>query len=306
MKRHLLIVAIAGTLGLYGQQDPQYNLYQFNQLLINPAYAGARDGLSLAASRRQQWLDFPGAPVTTVFSIHAPLMHKSLGVGMTLIKDEMGPRDMIGGYANVAYILRLGGSWRLAFGVNAGYNRFQFRFDKLQLQTAETSPDVFANLTPGALDMNSGIFLRSKDFFFGASATHINAPDVFSYQATGGTGKYVYKLNTHLFITVGKSFLINDNLLFSPSILAKNVKNITSADLNLNFFLYKKLWLGAFYRSDYGPGALFQYYITNRFRIAYSYDTGLQDARRLGGSHEIMIGFDFAGTKSKMINPRFL
>jgi hypothetical protein len=32
------------------QQDAQYNLYQFNPLIINPAFAGARDVLSVACS----------------------------------------------------------------------------------------------------------------------------------------------------------------------------------------------------------------------------------------------------------------
>jgi hypothetical protein len=66
------------------------------------------------------------------------------------------------------------------------------------------------------------------------------------------------------------------------------------------------LWLGVFVRGGYGPGALLQYYITNKFKVAYSFDTGSKDARRLGASHEVMIGFDFSGAKSKMVNPRFL
>jgi hypothetical protein len=41
---------------LHAQQDPQYSLYQFNQLIINPAYAGSRDNLSVVAANRQQWV----------------------------------------------------------------------------------------------------------------------------------------------------------------------------------------------------------------------------------------------------------
>ncbi|MCE3260909.1 MAG: hypothetical protein K0S12_2550, partial [Bacteroidetes bacterium] len=59
-------------------------------------------------------------------------------------------------------------------------------------------------------------------------------------------------------------------------------------------------------KGGYGSGFLFQYYVTDKFRIAYSYDTGLKDRRRLGPSHEIMLGFDFSGNKSKVISPRFL
>ena len=79
-----------------------------------------------------------------------------------------------------------------------------------------------------------------------------------------------------------------------------------SMDVNANFFLYKKMWFGAFYRYGYGPGGLISYYITNQFRVGLSYDTGLKNATRLGPSFEGMIGFDIAGSKSKIINPRFL
>jgi type IX secretion system PorP/SprF family membrane protein len=215
---------------------------------------------------------------------------------------------VLAAYGNVAYILRLNPKWKLSFGVNAGYNRFQFRFDKIDLETQETPAELSTlNLNNlSALDINSGLFLRSNDFFAGISATHLNSPTVFTYEEAGN-GKLNYNLNTHLFLTVGKSFELSEHVLFSPSVLVKNIKSQTHADLNLNFFLYKKLWLGAFFRTNYGPGALMQYYVTNRFKVAYSYDSGIVADSRLGGSHEIMIGYDFAGSKSnKMINPRFL
>jgi type IX secretion system PorP/SprF family membrane protein len=290
------------------QQDPQYSLYQFNQLIINPAYAGARDGVSVVAGRRQQWLSFPGAPETTCLSVHGPILNKNLGIGLTVVNDKMGPRNVIGAYGNVAYILRLGQKMKLSFGFNAGYNRFQFNFNELNFQATELPPELYQSLTPAALDINSGIYLRSGSFFFGVSATHLNSPDVFSYESvnTSRPGKFTYKLNTHLFVTCGKSFVLSDNLVFSPTVLVKTVGSVTTGDINLNFFLHRKIWLGAYYRYGFGPGALLQYYITNRVRVGYSYDTGLQDARRLGGSHELMIGVDFAGNRTKTINPRFL
>jgi hypothetical protein len=88
----------------------------------------------------------------------------------------------------------------------------------------------------------------------------------------------------------------------------KIVNSNYSPDFNLNFFIYKKLWLGVFFRNTYGPGGLIQYYLTDKLRVAYSYDSGINDARRLGGSHEVMIGFDLRkeSPKAKMISPRFL
>ena len=64
-KQILLLFSFVFALAAKAQQDPQYNLYQFNQMVINPAYAGARDGLSVVASVRNQWAGFKGAPTTS-------------------------------------------------------------------------------------------------------------------------------------------------------------------------------------------------------------------------------------------------
>lgn len=290
------------------QQDPQYSLYQFNQMIINPAYAGARDGFSAVALNRQQWLGFTGRPQTSCLSVHTPIMKKNLGVGVTVLNDMMGPRNVIGAYGNVAYILKLNNMYKLSFGLNAGYNRYQFNFNKIEFKTGETPPE-FSQLNSGALDVNGGLFLRSQAFFMGLSASHINNPKVYSYEQTiAGNKTFSYRLKTHLFFTVGNSFVLNKTLIFAPTILVKQVGGEMGLDVNANFFLYKKIWLGAFYRLDYGVGALMQYYITDKVRAGLTYDTGLGDAMRLGPSFEVMIGVDLATDKDKpkMINPRFL
>jgi type IX secretion system PorP/SprF family membrane protein len=146
-----ILIAIMGVLisfsGMKAQQDPQYSLYQFNQMIINPAYAGARDALAVVALRRDQWVSFPGAPKTTVLSVHAPILNKNIGVGFTVIRDEIGPRSTTGFYGNFAYILKLNQKFKLSFGINGGYNRYQFNFNEIEFQTAESSTELYQNLT---------------------------------------------------------------------------------------------------------------------------------------------------------------
>ncbi|MBA2613019.1 MAG: PorP/SprF family type IX secretion system membrane protein [Bacteroidetes bacterium] len=311
-KQLLLFLSFAFAFIAKAQQDPQYNLYQFNQMVINPAYAGARDGLSVVTSVRNQWAGFKGAPKTSCMSIHGPILNKNLGVGLTVISDAMGPRNMVGVYGNVAYILKLNTKWKLSFGINAGYNRFQFDFRDINFKVTENSSFNLQNQSYNALDINSGLYLRSNTFFVGISSSHLQNKTLYSYQfadTSGGktsTTSISYRLRTHTVFMIGKSFKINDHLIFAPTILTRRVGAHGNGDLNLNFFLYNKLWLGVFMKGGYGPGFLFQYYISNKLRVAYSYDTGMKDARRLGPSHEVMLGFDFSGTKAKMLNPRFL
>jgi type IX secretion system PorP/SprF family membrane protein len=302
----LYLALVFAGMGLKAQQDPQYNLYQFNQMVINPAYAGARNGLSATASIRKQWVDMPGAPLTTCFSAHTPIADKNLGLGVTILTDKIGPKNMFGFYGNAAYILKMSKEWKLSMGLSAGYNRYQFSADQITMVVTE-NPNVFSqDQVSNALDIGTGAYLRNNDFFFGVSATHLNSAKIAEYETTTSLGSINYKLKTHLFVTAGKSFKLSDNALFAPSVLLKFVTGQVNADLNFNFLLYKKLWLGAFYRSGFGPGFLIQTYVMDSWRIALSYDTGVQDARRLGGSYEATIGFDLGPKKVKIVNPRFL
>jgi type IX secretion system PorP/SprF family membrane protein len=303
MKKLIILFCIAGLgLASNAQQDPQYSLYQFNQMIINPAYAGARDGLAAVATNRQQWVGFSGAPKTTCLSVHAPILKKNIGVGGTLTNDIMGPRNVTSIYANFAYWLKITNQWKLSFGLNAGFNRYQFNFNKIDFQQTEAPSQLFQNQVNNTLDINGGLYLKSNTFFFGVSATHLNTPKVYTYDA----GNISYRLATHIFITAGNSFMINRDVIFAPTVMVKLVDGNVNLDLNANFFLYKKMWAGVFYRMGYGPGGLVQYYLNNRLRVGLAYDTGLQAARRLGPSFEAMIGFDVAANKAKMVNPRFL
>ena len=293
---------------IQAQQDPQYNLYQFNQMIINPAYAGARDAIAVIASHRNQWAGFDGAPKTSCLSAHSPFLNRKLGAGITIVSDKMGPRSLFGFYGNAAYILKISNRFKLSFGLNAGYNRFQFDFKELTYKTTEQSINFNQIQTYNKLDINTGFYLRSNTFFVGLSATHLAASDVYHFSTDTGNKSVSYRLRTHTFITIGNSFKINENFIFAPTAMLKSGGGSATGDLNLNFFLFKKLWLGVFGRGGYGPGFLLQYYITNSFRVAYSFDSGGGERRVFGSSHEVMIGYDFAGSKnkSKVVSPRFL
>lgn len=307
---YIIIICFVFAFYSKAQQDPQYNLYQFNPLIINPAYAGARDGLSVVANVRNQWVGFDGAPKTNVLSVHSPVLNKNVGAGLTIVNDKMGPRNLIGAYGNFAYILKLSNKWKLSMGLNAGYNRYQFNYSDINFKTMDNSNAGLNDVSKGTMDFNTGFYLRSNKFFLGLSITHLVRKEIFNITLNDTTnissGVLSYRLRPHSFLTMGKSFVLNKDVVFAPTIMFRSVKGTNNLDLNFNFFLYNKLWLGFFVRGPYGPGFLINYYATPKFKLGYSFDTGLKDARRLGPSHEVSIGFDFLGKKSKIISPRFL
>lgn len=315
MKKIIFSTLVFSCLNIFSQQDAQYSLYQFNQLVINPAYAGARDGIAAVIDARKQWVGFAGSPTTAAFSIHSAVLNKKLGVGINALSDQIGAKKVTGVYANVSYILKLNNKFKLSFGVRAGYSNYKFDFKNVSYkdQANETALTDLANTNRGTFDMDAGIYLKSNTFYVGVSATHLNNGVLYKnsfkmMNTAGNINDYTlnYSLMPHLFLTVGKTFVVSESFLISPSVMVKYSQYSPSVDVNLNFFLIKKLWLGAFYRSDYGVGALFQVYVTKQLRIGYSFDTGLGPRHVLGGSHELMLGFDFGQEKAKAVSPRFL
>ena len=101
------------------QQDPQYTQYMYNMNVVNPAYAGSRGTLSLGLLGRSQWTSVDGAPKSFTFDAHAPL-GKKVGVGLSVISDEIGPAKEQNIYADVSYTLATSDVGRLAFGLKGG------------------------------------------------------------------------------------------------------------------------------------------------------------------------------------------
>lgn len=316
MKRIIYLSIICFSVAkIIAQQDPQYSLYQFNQMSINPAYAGAREAIAIVMDMRKQWVSFPGAPTTIDLTVHSPILNNKVGVGLNILSDQIGARSVTGVYGNFAYIAKLNNRLKLSFGLRAGYLNYNYNYSKVSYKDGNVTSGIDNSKTnSGNLDLDAGLFLKSNSFFFGLSVTHLNSAifNISNYTSVSSTTSTPinyninYQLNPHQFIVLGKSFAVNENFLISPSLMFKSVSAKQTVDFNLNFFIKKRVWLGVYMRQDFGPGFLAQFYVNEKLRIGYSYDTGLGSKRALGASHEIMIGFDLKKYQSKSVTPRFL
>ena len=303
------------VLHIHAQQDPQYSQYTFNQMVINPAYAGSKEALSGVVDMRQQWSGFDGAPQTQSFSFHGPVFKKRIGLGLSGYNDAIGPKRITAAYANVSYMLPISNALKLSFGIRGGVANYVFDFSKMNYRDPGEI-NAFANMDANKMkaDFDAGIYLKSNSFYAGFSATHLNAAyiykDKISFQSLSGDQveyDLTYKLSTHLFGILSKGFSVGENLVINPTIIYKGVSEIHSIDANLNFLIHQRLWLGAFYKSNTHLGALIQVYVTNGLKIGYAFDTGVGSVQRtLGSGHEIMLGFDFNPFKTKMLSPRYL
>ena len=87
MRKLILFLTVISVTGLVkAQQDPEYNMYMFNGLFLNPAYAGSHDVISTMAIYRHQWAGFDGAPRTANLSVHSPLKRDQYNLGLSISK----------------------------------------------------------------------------------------------------------------------------------------------------------------------------------------------------------------------------
>ena len=90
----LLIGALTMNLHIgTAQQDSQYTQYMYTPSVINPAYAGSRGLLSMTTQYRAQWVGLDGAPRTINFTSNGPIADEKMGLGVTIISDNIGPQS---------------------------------------------------------------------------------------------------------------------------------------------------------------------------------------------------------------------
>ncbi|RDV13077.1 type IX secretion system membrane protein PorP/SprF [Pontibacter diazotrophicus] len=313
----VVLFALSAAPAAMAQQAPQYTQYIFNELVINPAYAGSKQILNINTTYRNQWTGFEGAPTTQTLSIDGPTHTKNLGWGLHLLNDEIGVQRQTAVYANASTRIDLDHFSTLSLGVAVGASQYVFDGTRLDPGTVSEIPD--AAIPQGRVsqilpDLKVGLFFNTERYYAGLSAASlIPFKDSETEIATP---------RRHFFLSTGYMFDLNQNIRLKPSILVKeDFRSPTGVDLNTFLLLYNRLWFGASYRTALpmftkqemkqldkrnALAVIAQVYVTQKFRVGYSYDMSLTALRNYG-SHEVSLGYTFLQKKyGRILTPRNL
>ena len=333
MKRVFLIV-FGSVLALHAaaQQKPQYTQYIFDPILINPAVSGIESYTDVKAGYRSQWTGLQGAPITSFFTINAPIGHEFIegdatsspangenplgrsytstymaaaphhGIGLTLVSDKAGPIRQTNIDATYAYHIGLTPTLNLAVGVNAGiYN--------VNLNTAEVTTDIANDpaITGGnnsqiKPDIGAGIWAYSSTYFFGASVQQLLPQTIsFSSNPIYNTGQAV----PHYFITGGFKVFLSDDVTLLPSVLVKIVDPVPfSYDVNMKMAFRDHFWIGGSYRQNDAVAGMIGFNLGSFLSLGYSYDYTTSNLNTVSsGTHEIVLGL-FLNNKYNVTCPR--
>lgn len=277
---------------LSGQQAPVTSQYVLNPLAINPAYAGNRNALNIAAFFRRQWIGINGGPETMTLAADAPFLDSKLGLGFIITNDRLGVTKETHFGTDYSYKISLS-KGILSLGLGAG------------LITTNTAWSDLVVLDPGdenyltdsrvfvVPDFSFGVFYSFNDVSIGLSV-----PKLLGYKFELNKNKYTLDFQPDQYnylIYAGYVFNISQKIrLFPSTLVTVSPGKKLLADINAYVDLNDRIMTGLSYRNGRSLGALFQIAVNKQFRIAYTYDFDLGSLGRYSnGSHEVMLRYVF-------------
>ena len=288
----LLLVLVSSM--LHGQQTPSFTEYNYNPFVINPAYAGVPGETEATLSNIGFGNpNFDGAPRSLSFSFNAPLRNERVGLGATIINDEIGVTSATQILAAYSYKIFLNDNvhpyWKVydrsfvSFGLNAGaliYNQ-----DLLSLGI-QNDPNFAENINTTLPSAGAGILFGHANFFAGISAPNLLG-DSLSNQDN-------LQLTRPVYAYTGYHFVLNrfkPDYILKPSMLVKYENGAPlQIDANLSLRIKNAIELGAGFRSSSSLNAVIGLYVFQNFRALYSYTQGGGDSP-LGNTHGVILSY---------------
>lgn len=301
--KFVVLIVLFSSSTVFGQQDAQYTQYMYNMNVLNPAYAGSQNTLSIGLLGRSQWVGIDGAPKTFTASINAPIK-RNVGLGFSVIADEIGPVKEQNVYADFSYTIRTSENSNLALGLKGGFTFMDAKLSQLDL--GDNIPDdLFTNndLHKTSPNFGVGAFFYTDQFYLGLSMP--NMLKTLHFEKKNGVISQAIE-DIHYFVTSGYVFNVSDNLKLKPSVMLKAVKGAPlSIDLSGNALISNKFELGLNWRVDDSVSGLFNVMISPSTRIGYAYDYTLSNLGDFNsGSHEVFILFTISNSRAGL-SPRF-
>ncbi|PCE63618.1 hypothetical protein B7P33_15120 [Sediminicola luteus] len=304
-KKLLVLVIPLLSLTSWAQQDAQYTQYMYNTQGINPAYAGTRGQLSLAALYRNQWVGVDGAPESATLNAQAPIGESGIGLGLSIVTDKVGPTQETAFDIDFSYTIPLNVAADLSFGLKASGHLLDVRFSELNSydpDDAVLQNDIHNRFSP---NIGAGLYYHTDRFYLGLSVPRILETEHFDSSSLATATERM-----HWYLITGYIFEANPNLKIKPALLTKAVKGAPlQVDMSLNFMLRDRFVLGAAYRWDAALSALAGFHIGDGLFLGLAYDrevTELGNTAFNDGSFEVILRYDFMDKSSRFLkSPRF-
>lgn len=291
MKR-LLIVLVLGVCGLpsYSQQRALTSTYPLNGLLLNPAYAGSLNVLSVIAVHREQWINIDGAPSYDAFTAHTSFNDNRVGVGLMATRDQVGATASTSVYGSYAYKIKTSFGI-LAMGLQGGFDNRRTNFSQLHIQDGS---DEFLTGTASRFTPNFGVglYFANPWMYVGFASPYILENKTFVEKA-GQTNVSESKESRYYYGTGGIIVPLTSNVKLSPSVLLRMQESNRISYEFTGFIIFDGIaYAGVGVRNSGDLVFLGQFILNENLRVGYAYDATTSDLnQQTAGSHEVLVNY---------------
>ena len=301
MKNALLLFACCLFAGMCtGQQEAMFTHYGYNTLAMNPAYAGSRSAMTFTLLNRSQWVGFEGAPTTQTFTTHTPVAGSKLGLGLSVIQDNIGPTKNTSVVLDAAYRLKLDERSTLSFGLKGGLAALQTDVSQLPLDNPDDPNFLGGTAKSLKPNLGFGMYFSRERWYVGVST-----PKIIEHKIAGTSGKQ----QRHYFAIAGAMLQMTDQVAFRPTTFLKVTTGAPmQLDITGTFVFNNRFWTGAMYRTGDAAGFLAGVNLNEQLAIGYSFDFSFTNTTFTYnlGSHEVMLRYDLIfGNQKRVISPRY-
>jgi type IX secretion system PorP/SprF family membrane protein len=295
----------------WGQQDPQFTQYMFNNFYFNPAFAGTDGSMKINFVHRAQWVGYSptfddgGAPTTQLLSVNTPFPPLKGGLGAYIVNDNLGAVSNMEFQGSYAYYVPFQGG-RMSFGVRAGMVMQKVDFDKFRA-IDPNDPLLGRKGTESQVkpDFAVGVAYRKEKYYLGLGVNHLNQPS-FDFGLSQDN-----KLKQHLYFTASYFYDMSIDLRFQFVGFVKSDLVKSSFDVGVIAYLRNSMWGGLSFRQSDALSLLLGYsFLQDKaLSVGYSLDYVVndQDAKE-ATSHEFVIGYTIpvsSSGKKVVRTPRF-
>ena len=290
-------------------QDPQFSQFYANPIYLNPAFAGSHGCPRFNVNYRNQWPALSGTFVTYSASYDQYFENISGGIGVIATHDQQGQGTINHTTLSLIYNyhLKVSRDFTMMFAGKATWNQKALDWDKLTFGDMidprrgfiYATGDVPRGGSRGFFDASAGMVGFTENFFFGASAHHLNRPN--ESMILGENNAMPIRFNGHMGAKIplgSKSKYVNETSIM-PNVIYQYQQGFMEMMLG-TYVKYGAVTAGAWFRSR-DAFILSVGVNTGTVRVGYSYDVTVSRLNNgvSGGSHEVSLGFDLKCTKKK-------
>lgn len=299
---NLILVFLLCGFDVKAQYDTQWSQYMLSPGTFNPAVAGMSDDMVAVIQSRQQWIGIENGGNTLLAHASTPLSGNRVkqGLGVLVGKESIGLFSLQ--QLQVQYAYRKPVRWgTIHLGIQGGILQQGFDASRIYIPgNNDYHTPSETNMPTGTLeglapDLSLGIWLDSKQWYAGFSASHVleSSMRLKIKDSENSAKDPSFAPSRTYYLTHGYNIVLaNPFYTLQPSLLLKTDLTAWQMDVSGRILYKETYWGGLGWRYQDAVVFMAGIKLKRGISIGYSYDVSTSAVARFSsGSHELFMSY---------------